>query len=62
MPGKYEIFEIQYFIYSVLEKCQQDRNLKRIDISPNKSLGTPACIWQGCQASANKMGAIVKVT
>ena len=40
MPGKYEIFEIQYFIYSVLCKCQQDRYMKRIDISQNESLGT----------------------
>ena len=29
-------------IYSILWKCQQERYPSRIDISPNKSLGTPA--------------------
>ena len=47
MPAKYEIFEIYYFIYSVLWKCQQDRYLKRIDISQNKS-GTPDLLIISC--------------
>ena len=32
-------------IYSILWKCQQGRNPSRIDISPNKSLGTPVIAW-----------------
>ena len=51
MPGKYKLCEMQYFIYSVLWKWQQDRNFKRINISPNKSLGTPGFILTKCELS-----------